>query len=42
MKVARWSLTVRGGVQEGMNFLFEEEDFNQDDAHAPCQSGYCE
>lgn len=40
--IARWSGTVRGGVQEGMAFMFEEEDFNLDDAHAPCQSGYCE
>lgn len=40
--VARWSTTERGGVQQPYGFLFEEEDFNKDDAHAPCQSGYCE
>lgn len=40
--VARWSLTLRGGKQTGMDFMFEEADFNIDDAHAPCQSGYCE
>lgn len=40
--VARWSTTVRGGVQQGHAFMFEEESFNIDDAHAPCQSGYCE
>lgn len=40
--IARWSLTLRGGVQGGFDFMFEEEDFNQDDAHAPCASGYCE
>lgn len=40
--VARWSLTVRGGNQTGFGFMFEEESFNIDDAHAPCQSGFCE
>lgn len=40
--VARWSTTVRGGVQQAADFMFEEESFNIDDAHAPCQSGYCE
>lgn len=40
--VARWSNTVRGGVQGGFDFMFEEEKFDIDDAHAPCQSGYCE
>lgn len=40
--VARWSQTVRGGVQGGMDFMFQEESFNIDDAHAPCQSGFCE
>jgi len=40
--VARWSLTVRGGNQKGFDFMFEEESFNIDDAHAPCQSGFCE
>ena len=40
--VARWSTTERGGVQQPLDFMLEEEDFNQDDAHAPCQSGYCE
>ena len=40
--VSRWSMTVRGGVQTGMDFMFQEEDFNLDDAHAPCQAGFCE
>lgn len=40
--VARWSITLRGGVEQGFAFMFEEENFNIDDAHAPCQSGYCE
>lgn len=40
--VARWSQTVRGGVNSGFDFMFEEESFNIDDAHAPCQSGFCE
>lgn len=40
--VARWSTTVRGGVQQAYDFMFVEESFNLDDAHAPCQSGYCE
>ena len=40
--VARWSMTVRGGKQTGFDFMFEEESFNIDDAHAPCQSGFCE
>lgn len=40
--VAIWSQTLRGGVQKPFDFMFEEENFNQDDAHAPCQSGYCE
>lgn len=40
--VARWSTTVRGGNQQGLDFMFEEESFNIDDAHAPCQSGFCE
>lgn len=40
--VARWSLTERGGVQPLMDFMFEEENFDWDDAHAPCQSGFCE
>lgn len=40
--VARWSTTTRGGVQQEADFMFVEEDFNQDDAYAPCQSGYCE
>lgn len=41
--VARWSLTLRGGVQSGFEFMFEEEDFNADDANGgPCKSGYCE
>lgn len=40
--VARWALTLRGGTQSGFDFMFEEESFEYDDAHAPCQSGYCE
>lgn len=40
--VARWSLTLRGGAQSGFDFMFEEEDFNTDDAHHPCQAGVCE
>lgn len=40
--VARWSQTLHGGSQAGFGFMFEEEDFNADDAGAPCQSGYCE
>lgn len=40
--VARWSLTDRGGQDQLLSFMFEEESFNVDDAHAPCQSGMCE
>jgi len=40
--VARWSLTERGGKQALADFMFEEENFDWDDAHAPCQSGFCE
>jgi 3'-phosphoadenosine 5'-phosphosulfate sulfotransferase (PAPS reductase)/FAD synthetase len=40
--VARWSNTLRGGVQGGFDFMFEEDDWNDFDAAAPCQSGYCE
>lgn len=40
--VARWSQTARGGVNGAFDFMFEEESFNIDDAHAPCQSGFCE
>jgi 3'-phosphoadenosine 5'-phosphosulfate sulfotransferase (PAPS reductase)/FAD synthetase len=40
--VARWSHTLRGGVQGGFDFMFEEDDWNDFDAAAPCQSGYCE
>lgn len=39
--VARWSLTDRKGNALA-DFMFEEESFNIDDAHAPCQSGFCE
>ena len=35
--VVAWSMTLRGGQQRGFEFMFEE-----DDAHLPCQSGYCE
>lgn len=40
--VARWSMTAHGGVQPLMDFMFEEESFDIDDAHHPCQSGMCE
>lgn len=40
--VARWAMTLRGGVQGGFDFMFDEERFDLDDAHAPCQSGFCE
>lgn len=41
--VARWSFTLRGGVQAGFEFMFDDEPiFEIDDAHAPCKSGYCE
>ena len=40
--VARWSNTLRGGTQGGFDFMFEEESYDIDDAHAPCQSGFCE
>lgn len=35
--VVKWSMTLHGGKQQGFEFMFE-----QDDAHLPCQSGYCE
>jgi hypothetical protein len=35
--VVRWSFTARGGKQLQLPGTFEE-----DDAHLPCQSGYCE
>ena len=35
--VVAWSMTLRGGKEVGFDFMYEE-----DDAHLPCQSGYCE
>ena len=35
--VVRWSKTLRGGVQSGFDFMFQE-----DDDGAKCMSGYCE
>jgi len=35
--VVAWSKTLRGGKQQGFDFMYEE-----DDAHLPCQAGYCE
>lgn len=41
--VVRWSTTLRGGKQIAMDFMFDDApEFELDDAHAPCQSGYCE
>jgi 3'-phosphoadenosine 5'-phosphosulfate sulfotransferase (PAPS reductase)/FAD synthetase len=40
--VVRWSQTLHGGTQGGFDFMFEEENYDVDDAHNPCQSGYCE
>lgn len=43
--VVKWSTTVRGGKQLALDFLWQMEDtpiFEEDDAHHPCQSGYCE
>lgn len=41
--VVRWSFTLRGGVQGGFDFMFDDSPiFEIDDAHAPCKSGYCE
>lgn len=41
--VVRWSFTLRGGVQGGFDFMFDDAPiFELDDAHAPCKSGYCE
>lgn len=41
--VVRWSFTLRGGVQGGFEFMFDDSPiFEIDDAHAPCKSGYCE
>lgn len=41
--VVKWSMTLHGGSQTGFSFMFNDEPiFNEDDAHAPCQSGYCE
>lgn len=35
--VVKWSLTLHGGKQTALDFMFQE-----DDSHAPCQMGYCE
>lgn len=35
--VVRWSKTLRGGVQSGFDFMFQD-----DDDGAMCMSGYCE
>lgn len=41
--VARWSFTLRGGVQGGFDFMFDDSPiYEVDDAHHPCKSGYCE
>lgn len=40
--VAKWSMTQRGAKLQITKEMLEEEDFNKDDAHAPCQSGLCE
>lgn len=41
--VVRWAFTLRGGVQGGFDFMFDDSPiFEIDDAHAPCKSGYCE
>jgi len=40
--VAKWSMTQRGAKLAITAEMLEEEDFNQDDSHAPCQSGLCE
>lgn len=40
--VSRWLQIPDGGIQTALGFMFEEEDFNADDAALPCQSGHCE
>lgn len=35
--VVKWAWTLRGGKQTAFKFMFEE-----DDAHLPCKSGWCE
>lgn len=41
--VVRWSMTLRGGREEGFAFMYEDDPiFNLDDAHEPCKSGVCE
>lgn len=41
--MARWSQTTRGGRYVAFPFEYEgEDDWNDFDAAAPCQSGYCE
>lgn len=40
--VAKWSMTQRGAKLKITKEMLEEEDFNKDDSHAPCQSGLCE
>lgn len=40
--VARWSLTAHGGKDALLDFMLDEESFDVDDAHHPCQAGFCE
>jgi 3'-phosphoadenosine 5'-phosphosulfate sulfotransferase (PAPS reductase)/FAD synthetase len=40
--VAKWSMTQRGAKLQITKEMLDEEDFNLDDSHAPCQSGLCE
>jgi 3'-phosphoadenosine 5'-phosphosulfate sulfotransferase (PAPS reductase)/FAD synthetase len=41
--VVKWSTTLRGGKQMGLDFMFDDSPiFEIDDMHAPCQSGQCE
>jgi 3'-phosphoadenosine 5'-phosphosulfate sulfotransferase (PAPS reductase)/FAD synthetase len=41
--VVKWASTLRGGKQLGFDFMYDDSPiFEIDDAHAPCQSGYCE
>lgn len=41
--VVKWSMTLRGGKQMGLDFMYDDKPiFELDDAHEPCKSGYCE
>ena len=40
--VAAWSTTSRGGKDQLLDFMFDEDDFNVEDSHAPCKAGLCE